>query len=234
MLAADIKPPNRVFGHGWILSGDEKMSKSKGNILNPIEIIDTYGIDELRYYLMKEVSHGSDGSISLKNLRNCINSDLANNYGNLCQRIFSFIKNNCKNKVNSTKNISNSDKKLISQTKILTKDLRNEMHNQNLNNYIKSVIDISFLTNKYINDEEPWKLKNNDTEKMNNILHISLEQIAKISILLNPIIPSSTTKVLNALNVKTELRNLSFLNGTNILADQVKIKQLDILFKKII
>ena len=66
LLAAGIKPPNRVFGHGWILSGDEKMSKSKGNILNPLEIIDTYGIDELRYYLMKEVSHGSDGSISLR------------------------------------------------------------------------------------------------------------------------------------------------------------------------
>ena len=99
LLAADIKPPNRVFGHGWILSGDEKMSKSKGNILNPLEIINTYGIDQLRYYLMKEVSHGSDGSISLKSLESCINSDLANNYGNLCQIVFSFIKNNCKNKV---------------------------------------------------------------------------------------------------------------------------------------
>ena len=234
LLAAGIKPPNRVFSHGWILSGDEKMSKSRGNILNPSEIIDTYGIDELRYYLMKEVSHGSDGSISLTNLRNCINSDLANNYGNLCQRVFSFIKKNCKNKVNKTKSTSKSDKKLISQTKILTKDLRNEMLNQNLNNYIKSVIDISFLTNKYINDEEPWKLKKINTEKMNNVLHICLEQIAKISILLNPIIPSSTSKVLNALNVKTKLRNLSFLDGTSILANQVKIKGLDILFKKII
>ena len=82
LLAAKIEPPIRVFGHGWILSGDEKMSKSKGNILNPIEIIEKYGIDELRYYLMKEVSHGTDGSISLKSLENCINSDLANNYGN--------------------------------------------------------------------------------------------------------------------------------------------------------
>ena len=99
LLAANIKPPNRVFGHGWILSGEEKMSKSKGNILNPIEIIDTYGNDELRYYLMKEVSHGSDGNVSLKNLESCINSDLANNYGNLCQRVFSFIKDNCGNKV---------------------------------------------------------------------------------------------------------------------------------------
>jgi len=94
LLAANIDPPKRVFSHGWILSGDEKMSKSKGNILNPLEIINTYGIDQLRYYLMKEVSHGADGNISLKNLENCINSDLANNYGNLCQRVFSFIKNN--------------------------------------------------------------------------------------------------------------------------------------------
>jgi methionyl-tRNA synthetase len=209
------------------------MSKSKGNILNPLEIIDTYGIDELRYYLMKEVSHGSDGSISLKSLESCINSDLANNYGNLCQRVFSFIKNNCKNKVSKTKNISNSDKRLIEQTKVLTKDLKNEMNNQNLNNYIKSVINISFLTNKYINDEEPWKLKKNNVEQMNNILHIALEQIAKISILLSPIIPNASAKVLNALNINTELKNFSFLDGKNIITDEIKIKELDILFKKI-
>ena len=107
------------------------------------------------------------------------------------------------------------------------------MNNQNLNNYMKSVINISFLTNKYINDEEPWKLKKNNTEKMNNILHIALEQIAKISILFYPIIPDSTTKVLDALNIKSELRNLSFLDGSNIFTNEIKIKELDILFKKI-
>ena len=233
LLAANIKPPMRVFSHGWILSGDEKMSKSKGNILNPLEIINTYGIDELRYYLMKEVSHGADGNISLKSLENCINSDLANNYGNLCQRVFSFIKNNCENKVKKTKNISDADKNLIEQTKLLTKDLRNEMDNQNLNNYMKSVINISFLTNKYINDEEPWKFKKNNIEKMNNILHLALEQIAKISILLNPLIPNASTKVLDALNISNELRNLSFLRGKNILPDKIKIEELNILFKKI-
>ena len=233
LLAADIKPPNRVFSHGWILSGDEKMSKSKGNILNPLEIIDTYGIDELRYYLMKEVSHGSDGNISLKSLENCINSDLANNYGNLCQRVFSFVKNNCKNKINKTKGISNSDKRLIDLTESLTTNLRNEMNNQNLNNYIKSVINICFLTNKYINDEEPWKLKNIDIKKMNNILHLSLEQIAKITILLDPIIPNAATKVLDALNVKPKVRNLSFLDGNNIFNNEIKINNLGILFKRI-
>jgi len=234
LLAAKIKPPIRIFGHGWILSGDEKMSKSKGNILNPLEIIDKYGIDELRYYLMKEVPHGSDGSISLKSLENCINSDLANNYGNLCQRVFSFITNNCKNKVNKTSNLSNSDKKLIDQTNKLIKNLRNEMNNQNLNNYIKSVINISFLTNKYINDEEPWKVKKTNIERMNNILHMSLEQIAKISILLNPIIPTKSSVVLDALNIDKKLRNFSFLDGKSIIENEAKINNLDILFKKVV
>ena len=233
LLAAGIKPPNRVFGHGWILSGDEKMSKSKGNILNPLEIIDNYGIDELRYYLMKEVSHGSDGSISLKNLESCINADLANNYGNLCQRVFAFIKNNCQSKVITNGNLSDEDNKLIEQTKKLTKELREKMYNQNLNEYLKSVIDISFLTNKYINDEEPWKIKKSNTEKMNNILHLALSQIAKISILLNPIIPNSSVKVLDALNIKKDLRNLSFLDGEKIMPDEVRINELNILFKKI-
>ena len=233
LLAAKIEPPKRVFSHGWILSGDEKMSKSKGNILNPIEVIDTYGTDELRYYLMKEVSHGSDGSISLKSLENCINSDLANNYGNLCQRVFSFIKSNCSGKVRRTKQLSVEDNKLIEETKDITKGLKNKIENQDINDYIKSVISISFLTNKYINDEQPWKLKSSDKEKMNNILHVCLEQIAKISILLNPIIPEGTTKVLKALNIKSEFRNLSFLDGKNIFSSEITISTLDILYKKI-
>ena len=233
LLAAKIEPPKRIFGHGWILSGDEKMSKSKGNILNPIEIVNNYGIDEIRYYLMKEVSHGSDGNISLNSLENCINSDLANNYGNLCQRVFAFIKNNCSNSIKKNTNISQSDKKIIKQTFDLTKNLRDLIENQDLNNYIKSVINISFLTNKYINDEEPWKLKKDNIKKMNNILHLALEQIAKISILLNPIIPLATDKVLEALNIKSELRNNSFLDGKKIIPDKINIHPLNILFKKI-
>ena len=234
LMAAKIELPKRIYSHGWILSGDEKMSKSKGNILNPIEIIDKYGIDQLRYYLMKEVSHGSDGNISLQSLENCINSDLANNYGNLCQRVFSFIKNNCSNKVKKNKNDSAVDKKLIIDTKNLTKTLRSYIDDQDLNNYIKSVINISFLTNKYVNDEEPWKLKTKDVLKMNNILHIALEQIAKISILLNPIIPESSNKVLKALNIDISTIHLSFLDDKKILPDLISIKDLNILFKKII
>ena len=234
LLAAKLPLPKRIFGHGWILSDDKKMSKSLGNILDPIEIINNYGIDQLRYYLVKEVSLGNDGSVSLENLQNCINNDLANNYGNLCQRVFSFIKNNCKSRVVESKTLSDCDKKLIEETKDLSKDLRTNMDNQNLNNYIKSVINISFITNKYINDEEPWKLKKNDKVKMNNVLYLALEQIARISILLNPIIPIATQKVLNALNLKSNSLNLSFLDNNNILSKEVEIKELNILFKKVI
>ena len=234
LLAAKIEPPKKIFSHGWILSGDEKMSKSKGNILNPLEIINDFGIDQIRYYLMKEVSHGSDGSISLNSLKKCINSDLANNYGNLCQRVFSFIENNCNNKVKRNKTKSASSKKILEKTSLITKTLRTEIYNQNLNNYIKAIIYISFLTNKFINDEEPWKLKSTNIEEMNNILHIALEQIAKISILLNPIIPRATTKVLESLNIDKGSINMSFLDDKEIFRDEINIKHLEILFKKVI
>jgi len=117
LLAAKLPLPKRVFGHGWILSDDKKMSKSLGNILDPLEIIEKYGIDQLRYYLVKEVSLGNDGSISLENLKNCINNDLANNYGNLCQRVFSFIKKNCDNKIPYSTKLNISDEALLKNLK---------------------------------------------------------------------------------------------------------------------
>ena len=101
LLAAKIDLPKKIYGHGWILSGEEKMSKSKGNILDPLEIIKKYGLDPLRYYLIKEVSFGNDGNISQERLEDCINSDLANNYGNLCQRVTTFALNNCDGKIPS-------------------------------------------------------------------------------------------------------------------------------------
>ena len=117
LLAADINPPKRVYGHGWILSGDEKMSKSKGNILDPLEIINQYGLDPLRYYLLKEVSFGNDGNISNEKLENCINSDLANNYGNLCQRVISFCEKNIGLKIPKINDFDVEDLKILDNYK---------------------------------------------------------------------------------------------------------------------
>ena len=113
LLAAKIKLPKKVYGHGWILSGEEKMSKSKGNILDPLKIIEEYGLDPLRYYLIKEVSFGNDGNISQDRLEDCINSDLANNYGNLCQRVVSFNEKNCELKIPKINSFNNDDLLLL-------------------------------------------------------------------------------------------------------------------------
>ena len=233
LLAAKLPLPKRVFGHGWILSDEKKMSKSLGNILDPIEIIQNYGIDQLRYYLIKEVSLGNDGSISMENLKNCINNDLANNYGNLCQRVFSFIKKNCNNKVPKTNNLTQSDIKLINNIKNNIPKLIDLINKQNLNEYIKMVVNFSFEANKYFNDSEPWLFKQKDPNRMNTILNTIVEQIKNISILLNPIIPISTEKVLNTINIFEKDILIENIKNENIIDNNKELKNLDILFKKI-
>jgi len=233
LLAAKLPLPKRVFGHGWILSDDKKMSKSLGNILDPIEIIEKYGIDQLRYYLVKEVSLGNDGSISLDNLKNCINNDLANNYGNLCQRVFSFIKKNCNNRIPFSSKLNDSDKKLLNDLKNSLPNLISLMNTQELNEYIKTVVGFSFDANKYFNDSEPWAVKKNDPERMNAILFTIVEQIKNISILLNPIIPNATNKVLSMINITTENISIDKIKDNNILNNKKEIDNLEILFTKI-
>ena len=233
LLAAKLPLPKRVFGHGWILSDDKKMSKSLGNILDPIEIIDKYGIDQLRYYLVKEVSLGNDGSISLENLKNCINNDLANNYGNLCQRVFSFIKKNCDNKIPVSSKLNDSDKKLLNDLKNSLPKLITLMNNQELNEYIKIVVSFSFDANKYFNDSEPWAVKKKDPERMKAILFTIVEQIKNISILLNPIIPNATNKILSMINLSGQNISIDKINDEKILNNKKELGNLEILFTKI-
>jgi methionyl-tRNA synthetase len=233
LLAAKLPLPKRVFGHGWILSDDKKMSKSLGNILDPIEIIDKYGIDQLRYYLIKEVSLGNDGSISLENLKNCINNDLANNYGNLCQRVFSFIKKNCDNKIPISSKLTDSDQKLLNNLKNSLPKLITLMNNQELNEYIKIVVSFSFDANKYFNDSEPWAVKKKDPERMNAILFTIVQQIKNISILLNPIIPNATNKILSMINLSGQNISIDKINDEKILNNKKELGNLEILFTKI-
>ena len=233
LMAAKLPLPKKVFGHGWILSDDKKMSKSLGNILDPLEIIDKYGIDQLRYYLIKEVSLGNDGSISLENLKNCINNDLANNYGNLCQRVFSFIKKNCNNKIPSNSKLNDSDRQLLNNLKDSLPKLISLMNNQELNEYIKKVVSFSFDANKYFNDSEPWAVKKNDPDRMNAILFTIVEQIKNISILLNPIIPNATNKVLAMINISDKNISIDKIKDDNILDNEKEIGNLEILFAKI-
>ena len=232
LLAAKLPLPKKVYGHGWILSGEEKMSKSKGNILDPIEIIDQYGLDPLRYYLIKEVSFGNDGNISQEKLEDCINSDLANNFGNLCQRVTAFAIKNCEGTIPKIIEFNQDDLKILDKFKTNIDLIRDKIDKQDINFYIDFIVNSLFDANKYFNDEEPWK-KKDDISRLNTIVYTSLEIIRKICYMLYPIIPESSLKALKIFSIEEKKIELSSIENHNYLKGGDKIKKIDILFKKI-
>ena len=232
LLAAKIELPLKVYGHGWILSGDEKMSKSKGNILDPIEIIKEYGLDPLRYYLIKEVSFGNDGNISQERLEDCINSDLANNFGNLCQRVTAFAIKNCDSLVPKDIEFQYDDLIILNKYKDNLTNIRKKIDNQDINFYIEYIVNSLFEANKYFNDQEPWK-KKDDLTRLNTIVYTTLEIVRKISFLLFPIIPQSSLKALKIFDLNENDIILSTIENNEFLTKGNKINKIDILFKKI-
>ena len=232
LMAANIELPKKIYGHGWILSGDEKMSKSKGNILDPLDIIKTYGLDPLRYYLIKEVSFGNDGNISQNRMEDCINSDLANNFGNLCQRVTAFAEKNCDSKIPNIDTFSEDDLFILNKFTDNLNILRKEIDNQNINSYVDFILKALFESNKYFNDQEPWK-KKDDLKRLNVIVYTSLEMIRKISIMLYPIIPGSIEKVLSIFSIKIKDISFESIASHTLLKQGSKINKINILFKKI-
>jgi len=232
LLASKIELPKKVYGHGWILSGDEKMSKSKGNILDPLEIINRYGLDPLRYYLIKEVSFGNDGNISQDRLEDCINSDLANNFGNLCQRVTAFAIKNCNSQVPKKIKFQQEDLKILDNYKNNIEKIRKKIDNQDINFYIDFIVTSMFEANKYFNDQEPWKQKD-DLIRLNTIVYTTLEIVRKVSFLLYPIIPTSSLKALKIFGLYENDINISSIANNNFLSKVDKINKIDILFQKI-
>ena len=232
LMAAKIPLPKKVYGHGWILSGDEKMSKSKGNILDPLDIIKTYGLDPLRYYLIKEVSFGNDGNISIDKLEDCINSDLANNFGNLCQRVTAFAIKNCDSKIPAKIEFQKDDLLILNKYKNNLNTIRIKIDKQDINFYIDYIINSLFEANKYFNDQEPWK-KKDDLIRLNTIVFTTLEIVRKISFLLYPIIPTSSLKALRIFDLVENDIVYSSIEENEFLTKGNKINKIDILFKKI-
>ena len=225
LMAAKIPLPKQVFGHGWILSGQEKMSKSKGNILDPITLIDEFGSDELRYYLMKEVIFGLDGNLNLDNFKNTIN-DLANNIGNLSNRIFTILDKNYNCMVPEVSAGYTINENLL----INTNDYINIINNYEIHNYLKKIHSYSSTLNKYVNDNEPWNKKNNSEQNIKNILYSTIIGLKNLFILLYPVTPKSSISFLKNINIERENISLDLINKAFGLND--KLSKPDILFKK--
>lgn len=213
LMAADLELPKKIFAHGWWTNEGQKISKSLGNVINPFEIVEKYGVDQVRYFLMREIPFGNDGDFSVLQLVNRVNSDLSNSLGNLFQRVVSMVVKNCNGKIPKKPLVFLSqDKFLINSIKDKLDDYRDLIDNQKLDQYLKNVWVIIGNANKYVDEQAPWLLKKNDFNRMEVVLYTLLETLKQIGIILQPFLPLSSNYILNHLSVPADLRNLNSIN----------------------
>ena len=231
LMAAGLEPPKQIFAHGWWTNEGQKISKSVGNIINPYEIIDIYGLDQIRFFLFREVPFGNDGDFSKDAIAQRVNADLSNNYGNLIQRISSFIIKNSNSEISKPNNFNQVD---INLFKSFDKTLNNFLENMNsfqIDKALKNIFDYLSEVNAYIDNQAPWSLKNTDKQRMEDVLYNITIMTIKSSILLFPVIPSSINKALNIYNISVNDLNLKNIN--DFLPDNIKLNKSKPLFPRI-
>ena len=216
LMAADLPLPQKLFAHGWWTNEGQKMSKSIGNVISPKALIEEFGSDQVRYFLMREMIFGNDGNYSREAMIIRINSELANNIGNLAQRILSFVQKNLDGIVPAE-----VDHALFIKAQNLHKQFRTNMHNQEINAVLDGIISFSSDLNVFVDQQAPWNLKNTDISKMKEILYICMECLRYIGIYLLPFTPDAANKLLDLLEINLEHRN--FANIMVKLAEGTKL-----------
>ena len=201
LMAANIKPPKEIFAHGWWTNNDQKISKSIGNVIDPYKLINKFGLDEIRYFLFREVPFGEDGDFSEKAIINRINNDLANDYGNLVQRVCAFIYKNCNKTVENNFILNKNDNEILNKSNDTLNKYIKFMDSYQIDKSLKKIFELISLSNAYIDSQAPWELKKKDINRMNIVLSILIELIKRIAILTFPIMPVKSNKILNILNL---------------------------------
>ncbi|CAJ1965185.1 unnamed protein product [Cylindrotheca closterium] len=213
LMAADIPVPKRVFAHGWWTKEGEKISKSLGNVIDPVELVEQYGVDQTRFFLMTEVAFGNDGDFSEANMVLKVNNNLANELGNLCQRVLSMVFKNCdKAMPKEVGPLLLEDIELLDYTLALHTKAATAISTQAIQTYVNELIATIWEANKYIDQMAPWTLRKTDPKRMETVLYVLLEVLRKVTILYQPVIPDSASRILDQLQIPESERTFAHLN----------------------
>ncbi len=203
LMSAGIALPDRVFVHGFLYNKGEKMSKSTGNVVDPLSLVSTYGLDQVRFFLLREISYGQDGSYSNDAIAGRINSDLANEFGNLVQRSLTMVNKNCDAKSPTPGEFTDEDRALLDRANGLLAKCRAEFDVQQMHLALEAIWLTLGETNRYFSANAPWALRKSGTEedlaRMATVLYVTLEVVRIVAILVQPVMPGSAAKILDLL-----------------------------------
>jgi len=217
LMAADLQPPKRVFAHGWWTNEGQKISKSVGNVIDPQHLVETYGLDPVRYFLLREVPFGNDGDFSHRAMIGRINGDLANDFGNLAQRVLSMVAKNCGGAVPTPGPFETDDEAMLDACRGLLADLRERMDAQAFHEALERIWVVVRAANGYVDRQAPWALRKTDPPRMNMVLYVLAEVIRHLAIVAQPFMPGSAGRMLDQLAVSPEQRTFAFLGPDHAL-----------------
>ncbi|MGH6934104.1 MAG: methionine--tRNA ligase [Dongiaceae bacterium] len=211
LMAAGLAPGRRVYAHGWWTSEGQKISKSLGNVIEPLQLIERYGLDQVRYFLLREVPFGQDGDFSHRAIVGRINADLANGIGNMAQRTLVMINKNCDGKVPRPGTLAEADNGLLQGAGELTDRVRGEIGQQAFHRALEAIWQVVGQGDRYLNDQAPWSLRKTDPERMATVLYVAAEVIRRIAILIQPFMPGSASRLLDQLGTPADRRAIADL-----------------------
>jgi len=212
LMSAGIDVPQRIFSHGFLFNRGEKMSKSVGNVIDPFTMADTYGVDQFRYFFLREVPFGQDGNYSHEAIVNRINADLANDLGNLAQRSLSMIGKAFGGKLPEPGAFTETDKTILAAADAMIGTAREHMKTQQLHQVLNCLWAVVADANRYFASEAPWALAKTDPKRQGTVLYVTAEVLRQVAILAQPFVPASASKLLDLLAIKRDERDFDTLN----------------------
>jgi methionyl-tRNA synthetase len=225
LMSAGLPIPKRVFGHGFVLNKGEKMSKSVGNVLDPFDLVAAFGVDQTRFFFLREVSFGQDGNYSQDAIVNRINADLANGLGNLAQRSLSMIFKNCEGKIPAPGDFTDADKALLASADALLGRAREAMDTLAIHKVLDAAWSVVSDGDRYVASEEPWSKKKTDPKRMETILYVVAEVVRQIAILAQPAMPASCNALLDTLSIAPDARTFAHLGAAHRLVPGTEIPE---------